>query len=673
MNTAIPHLCDEQSPRESSPALFPVMANRPVHDQPLTPYRELYAQGVRLFQIDATFSDDLFHPDLRAWKAPDVFDYSYQENYWRRLLEIGPEARFCLRVSAASPSWWDQQHRGELQRYADGSLKAEFQRTRRHTLPSLASLVWREAACGAFRRFLIWLEDSGWSERIWGLFLAYGITWEWGILGTDRFPDYSPCMQRRFREWLRENYRDETDLRRCWGNPDVTFESAEIPSQNARQAGSGDLRTFPRDRAAADFQNCLSDVNCDYLLALGGIVRQVAGSRYRLGAFYGYTLTAREHTAFTARYGAGGLAGGHHAFGKFLRSGLFDFNASPYAYADRTLGQGCLIQHFPRASCQNHGLHIYEENDLRTVLVAGLADDRTISIGQAKDLQETLQYQKWALAQALCHGTSYWWTELSGWIGPYRPNYDHPEILRELSRARQTLAERASEARAEPAEIALIIDERSIAALSLGSKLFKREVYDQLAAWSWSGAPFDVWLAEDINAGTARPIKLAYVFSPAPSAELRERLRAALCRGGKTVWWAPWTGTLTDSGRSELSFESLTGHQGAEKHRKLRRRDFGSWASLYGSCSGLPAEALSEIARQAGVRIYGEAPLHVMKGQRFLALQSNRAMELPVSGEWREVFRNRELPQDPVLRLERNETVLLEKLGVAAQLAADQG
>lgn len=92
------------------PPPFPLMANRPVQGGRLSPFRELYREGVRLFHIDATFSEDIFHPELRAWKEPGRFDYSAQEEYWKTLIAACPEARFCLRLYAASPPWWDDAH-----------------------------------------------------------------------------------------------------------------------------------------------------------------------------------------------------------------------------------------------------------------------------------------------------------------------------------------------------------------------------------------------------------------------------------------------------------------------------------------------------------------------------------------------------------------------------------
>lgn len=74
---------------------YPLMACRPIQDRQLSPFRELYAQGIRLLHVDATFSEDIFHPELRAWKGPDHFDYSCQEDYWEKFSGNAPR-RACV-------------------------------------------------------------------------------------------------------------------------------------------------------------------------------------------------------------------------------------------------------------------------------------------------------------------------------------------------------------------------------------------------------------------------------------------------------------------------------------------------------------------------------------------------------------------------------------------------
>lgn len=624
---------------------FPLMANRPCNGGHLTPFLALYQQGVRIFHIDATCSEDIFHPWLRAWTGPETFDYSVQEAYWRKLLEQCPEARFCLRVYVASPPWWDEAHPEELERYADGRTEHSFQRTDRKTMPSLASEAWKQDAVRSVEHFIEWLDRSGWADRIWGLFLCYGITWEWGILGSDDFVGYSEPMRRRFREELKETYGTDQALQQAWGDPSVLLSTAEVPGREARLHGDGDFRVFPRDRAAYDFQRCLSHANADYLIAVARAARQKGGKRYILGTFYGYTLTAREHSEFMGRFGSGGLQGGHHALKRVLDSGLFDFLGSPYAYVNRNLEDGVLMEHLPFRSAQAHGLQVYLENDLWT-FTAPPPTEIPISLGATSTREESIAHQRLALAQSLSRGTSYWWTELTEWIGPYADNFSDPSLLEEIGRHVRTYKDVTGSGVASAkgrSEIAMVLDEESIDALALGSKLFLHEVYQQLPAWSWCGAPFDVWLSSDATAQSMAPYKLVYVFAPYMKAGRRTALARALCNSGRTVWWGPATGLLTDTGRDTKAFETLTGFSNptapAGVPVMLARE---GWTSLYGACAGLAATQLAEIARRAGVHLFGIAPIQVMGVKDVIgvhvAKKGRYQLALPCGSKWRDLF-----------------------------------
>lgn len=59
------------------------------------------------------------------------------------------------------------------------------------------------------------------------------------------------------------------------------------------------LRPEPAARHVIDHQQSLSEMNCDLLLSLASTIRRETGSRPLVGTWYGYTLTAREQTAFT--------------------------------------------------------------------------------------------------------------------------------------------------------------------------------------------------------------------------------------------------------------------------------------------------------------------------------------------------------------------------------------
>lgn len=612
-----------------------VAVDRPKTIRDLAPFDRMAAIGVPFFQINANAADNLYGDEPAVWLAPGRFDYATQEAGWLRLLAGKPDTRLCLRLFLGSPQWWDDAHPDELQRAADGSVHFNLRHTSRRTVPSVASEKWRAANTDCLRRFLDWLKTSGWSERVWGFLVCAGITYEWGLLGAEDFPDTSAPMLRRFRAYLRDTYADESALRAAWDDPTVTFATAAIPSRAARETGDGDFRVFPRDRAAYDFQRCLSVANAEWLIESCRVLRDHGAAHHQIGAFYGYTLTAREGTGPSIRAGAGGFAGGQHALAQVLRAGVLDYIASPYAYGNRDLGTGTLVPHFPWSSVRHHGVRCYLENDLWTFTNIRSQHD-FMSVGQTSTPEDSLLHQRLAFATALCRGESLWWFDLthSHKTGVEVSNYSDPAIHAELARQFAAFPRLAARRGGDVAQIALVIDEAAKDALTLLSKLFLREIYHALETWSWCGAPFDVWLASDVTEETMARYKLVYLFAPALPASEQTRLRNALVSPARTLWLAPGT-------------------------------DLGDTpAALRHPCAGLTPQHLAAIAARAGVHLYGPAPLQIWASENLVAVHARDAarhtLAFPDVGTWREVFSGAET--SPTFDFTRHDVRLFERL-----------
>lgn len=475
-------------------------ANRPYLGGHLEVFSRLAAQGLHHFHCDASCSEDIYHPELRFWHGPDDFRSEQQEKQFAGLLEICPEALLQLRIYAGCPDWWMEAHPEEAQIYGDGSDQCEIQRTPVRRVPSLASTRWKSDACSAMRKYVEWLIDRGWSRHVSCLFICYGITWEWGLLGSDRFPDYSPAAIEYFRDWLRGKYRTPGRLSTAWGRS-VSFEEVEIPVMARRiAAGKGlALRPLPDFRDVVDYQLCLSDMNADFLLALCGAAREASGGEVLLGAFYGYTLTAREQTTFTGQYGAGGFHGGHHSLGRVIRSDALDILASPFNYADRSPGTGLLLEHSPLASIHRHGKVFFEENDLRAWTNLQEETGMTaISTGQLATKEATIGGYRMAWASAVVRGKHQWLTELTGWVGRFQENFSDPDLLAEIWRLNAISDDLLCKDRRSVTEMAFVIDERSVAHLPLDSRGFVENVYFGSVSWGHLGVPFDVLLLDDL-------------------------------------------------------------------------------------------------------------------------------------------------------------------------------
>jgi len=512
---------------------FGLGAERPYLGDNVALFRTLESVGARFFQSDATCGEDIYHPQLRFWHGPEAYDGAAMDAYFRRVLGDCPDALLLLRVYAGAPEWWVDSHPDDLQVYADGQTRRELQQIAApRQVPSLASPAWRKDCVGAMRAFVRWLIASGWSKKVGGLLISYGITWEWGILGTDGLPDYSAHAETYFQNYLRGKYGDDAALSRAWGRP-AQIADARIPAADARRRPGGEAgrRILPDEQDVIDHQQSLSEMNADHLLALCRAAREESGGRLMLGACYGYTLTAREQTPFTGLFGAGGFLGGHHALRRVARSPDLDFISSPYAYANRRPADGMLFEHGPLGTFRRHGKAVLDENDNYTFINPPGGDARlaALDVGGAADLAESILMLRWAFGLALARGKHLWLTELTGWLNPYRPNFEHPEILAEITRLNRLGENLVARDRSSRPQIVLVLDEGSLAHVTLDHKLFERKVYRAMAPLMRLGCALEVLLLDDFLQTDEPPWKLAAVSGVHDPAALR-RLRAYRAR-----------------------------------------------------------------------------------------------------------------------------------------------
>jgi len=535
---------------------YGMAAERPYLEDHFEVFERMAGIGINHFQCDATCAEDIYHPQLRFWTGPGTYDPAAQDKLLRKLVEIQPDAIFTLRLSVNAPDWWLEAHPGECQVYADGTNERELQRAGRRKLPSLGSSLWREEAAEALTRYIVWLVESGWSKRVCAMFLCNGITWEWGLLGTDGLPDYSTSGESYFRKYLGETYRTDAALSTAWGRT-VSISSAKIPSAGRRMEpfGTGGIRPVPDYQDVIDHQQSISAMNADFLLSMAATAKKCSEGKLLIGAFYGYTLTAREQTEFTGTFGPGGFFGGHHELSRVLRSPAIDYLASPFNYADRSLGKGLLLEHSPLASIRLHGKVFWDENDLwayNNPPIPGHVPS-VLSVGYTSSLHETVLMYRRAWASAIVRGKHQWLTELTGWLGTFNENFSDPTLLEEIKRMKNASDGLLMLNREQVTEVAYVVDERSIAYLSADHKEFLSKVYDGTVRWAQLGAPFDILLLDDLLEGDLdyRLVIPGCVKSPEALerfSEWKKKTSGAVLWDGNVSWYPPEdTGILAEA------------------------------------------------------------------------------------------------------------------------------
>ncbi|MGD9495178.1 MAG: hypothetical protein AB7Y46_02590 [Armatimonadota bacterium] len=486
--------------------------------------------GVHIYFLDA---EDI------GWKGPGSFDYTAWDAKILKLLTLDPDAFVIPQytLEGRHQQWWLPDHPRELTQTESGSTSVGLYNAAGQVI-SLASQVWREESGEALRRFVQHCRSASYASRIIGYLTANGVSWEWqhwGSVGDFEPTDYSEPMLEQFRAWLRREYGGDVEaLRAAWRQPEVTFEGARIPSVAQRDAADHMLFRDPRtSRYVIDFYRFFQDVMADGILHYFRIVKEASSGEALCGTYYGYVITM---------LGGARRAGdsGHMALSRVLESDLCDFLLSPFDYSLRSVGEPTTIMS-ATGSVLAHGKLWAMEADLRTHLVT---DERQRGYGAPEGLDGTISQLRRAFASCATKGLAVRWYDFSnGWIA------DDPrqgQIIGQLRRLADQWLE--WDRSPDPQGIAVVVDEDTPAAyLSHEIEAMFWLVYRQKATFEHVGAPWRVYLIDDIVAGRV-PKHRAYVFLNCfhMTDEERAWIREELQSDGRTLVWLYAPGYIAD-------------------------------------------------------------------------------------------------------------------------------
>ncbi|HTY38491.1 MAG TPA: hypothetical protein VMH23_15340 [Bacteroidota bacterium] len=584
------------------------------------------------------------------------YDFSTVRARFNRILEADPKALFHLRIylemSEPQSQWWHDLYPEEREVVSDGTPYRQ----------SFASTVWREQAKDFLRAYIAYLKQIGLFNRVVSYQVGAGHTGEWVKGKLSMFfltGDYSKPMKRHFREWLRGRYNnDESALKHAWNQPQVSFESAEVPSDIEQfQAKNNTFRDTRQEQNVIDYYRCLADLCGSLVVDFCHTVKEATGGKALAGAFFGYLMELAWNAGFFAE-GPGSpystyQRSGHLGLGRVLESPDVDFLVSPYSYGFRGMGgEGCSM--LPTESLRLHKKIYLMEDDTRT------HTDNDPAYGRARNLDESRAILRRNFGYVATHGQGMWWLVNKGAIETNLEPAFSP-MLKEFAE----LGKFALETDRSPgAEIAVLLDDESFFYETVRNDLDVPLVFHQrLIGLPRSGAPYDVYLLNDFLKGRLRPYKL-YIFLNAFRLDnaRRDALKKELRRDGRTALWIYAPGYINDTASVEQmrditgftfiennhpwpSFLHITNFNhpitahlsqdlfwGTDSHLGplfhvadasaevlgevimaqgtcqpgFAIRSFPTWTSIYVAVPNIPAQVLREIARYAKVHIYSE-------------------------------------------------------------------
>lgn len=471
-----------------------------------------------------------------VWVSQDSFDFSLMDERMNFILRANPNALIFPRVYLFAPQWWMEQNPDELMVYHDGTKLKPIRGGTRTTLPAWASEKWRNATAYCLRKMIDYIKSKPYGDHVVGYHLASGGTDEWYYYPNykwffnetmEDFLDYSLPQTEAFRRYLRDKYKTVNALQSAWHNNSVTFENALIAPKKDKLKPDFFLFFDPaKSQHVIDSFDFEAEIVAETIAYFCRVVKEKTNGEAFTGAFYGY-VTGAVDKVYCATH-------------KLLQSPYIDFLTSPSDYSFREPGSGYSTYRTLAKSVQIHKKLWWDENDYYTYLtpewkwVEGWTGPRDFKTTETQQLRQ--------LSNQITNASAGWWFDMEGgW-------FDSPEAMHLIEKLNAIAEKSVFAERSSIAEIAIIVDEKSILYEEMGGILYRPLIMEQRLPVGRIGAPVDWILMDDL--GDAPAYKM-YVFLNAfhVTESNRQAVKKLPERGAKVLVWvyAPgYAGTSLD-------------------------------------------------------------------------------------------------------------------------------
>lgn len=452
-------------------------------------------------EIPAMAKQGIMHcwvPIFIDWKGPGEYDFTDMDTRIRTVLRLydentpegNPKAVIVVRIQAAvfSPPWYIKQaaddkgmptnliefrnpwatvdsctaDKAERQRFA--TQFADYAST---FAISPGDPFWDTHAQDCLKAIIEHVRSSDYAHRVFGWLPCAFNSNEWFLrtFAPEATCDFSIPTQQAFKEHLRSSGID------CSDNP--------VPSSTICHApGHGEFIDLdnPESRLVEEFSLWLNNRLADIILEFASIIRNAyVDSPKLIGFFYGYSLALSRMQNLSQC--------GHLAVNRILSSEDIDFFCSPCDYfngADEKLCVTGMVMGSFVNSAANHNKLVFMEDD-HPPINSGM----NATFFHTRDQWHDEMTFRRNLAYILSHGQQLWWYSLMPqW-------FKNPERQR-IAGSLHLLSQKAMELdRRSVAEVAVIIDERSVSTMRLNPLLQQTLMSESHGAFFQTGAPFE--------------------------------------------------------------------------------------------------------------------------------------------------------------------------------------
>ncbi len=491
-------------------------------------YKEIAASDIHLYNIptylgergiNSTSGIGPFRPPL--WIGENEFNFSSLVKDFQDIIESDPKAKVIIRFYLDPPLWWEKLNPDASSQLPDGSTYRQC----------FASNKWREETGKVFRHCLKWLLKSQYSDHIIGIHVARGFTEEW-FYHPKQYLDVNPVRTLAFREWLKNKYQNEQELKSSWKDPNVEFNNAKIANINETKKRV-EWRDPDKEQNYIDSYRFNTEIMVDNIAYFCRIVKEVSHRNWLAGAFYGYHYNVTDPRR------------GHGALAKLLDCTDLDYLSSPNVYR-RVMGEDWP----PMVSVQSvqlHGKLWLTENDTRTSITT-LLKDRSNGIAPPgkygsgawvgpKDMETSVSLLWKNSGRMLAYGYGGWWFDMwGGW-------FSDPKLLNVLEKTQELHLKFPTKDKDKMRpEVCVIVDEElSFWDASYGK--LTNAVLSNRYPLAKTGTSHDLFLRTDVDVLSMKQYKVIWLMGLL-ELEDKERIKLKKWREeGITVLWTSAKGT----------------------------------------------------------------------------------------------------------------------------------
>lgn len=505
--------------------------------------------GIDLFGFCETPTEGGYELEMLCEYAPGKYNYSMLDRRMRNVLSINPEAMLVIRLYLSAPRWWMRDNPDELVRvglHDDPANRLElFKTLQGRAVASWSSRKWREYTEEGLRNMMKYLAESPYADHIAGFVLASGTTEEWMEWGFNEnlIPDYAPCAEIAFREWLRGKYGSDKALQKAWNDENATLATAAIPTpyQRSKNMYLGFYGPEnPGARQIADYNRFHAETTSECIEEFCKTIKEATDGKLLAGAFYGY-MTELASPARSV------ILSSHLGVGRILASPFVDYLCSPTGYGYRMVGgEGMSYAMGAADSLQLHNKFWFIENDIRT---SAMHPD--VGYGRPENVEGDILQQTKESMHNLLTGMAQWWFDV-GYI-----DFSDSEVMRWIGKCVKIMKEITLEHSREPAaQVAIVMDEASIDWLTFGSNMVGAVTRSLQRTISNLGTPYEVYLTQDLP---ILPERIKLVVLPLSLQWTQEQLQGIemLKNEGKTFLFLGTPGAIPPEGTDMSQDESI--------------------------------------------------------------------------------------------------------------------